>query len=527
MPTPLQRSLSTLSALQESAAAKRESLAAVRADLARAGSDEERQELLERSRSLQQELDRLTYDYESVATGIDVEAFDLGPRERFDLQGELQELVRPIIEELKGATEAPRQIEGLRAQLAHFEARHRLALEALQNLDTLLAALRADDPRSLRAGLNESRAAWVERVEQIESGKAVARFQLDKRLSQRKSIFESTRSALGEFFRTRGLNLSLALGAFFVVLFGMRALYRHAAKLVHFRREERAFYARLIDVLYMVCISAFAVLAALLVLYATGDWVLLGLALLFLLGVAWASKTAIPMFLEQIRLLLNFGTVRERERIMLDGVPYRVLRLSLYTLVANAELAGGVRRLPVRDLIGLRSRTCSKDDIWFPCKRGDWVQLSDGKRGEVKHQSPDAVQIEQLGGSRVTYPTADFLGLAPRNLSTGFRLTVRFGIDYAHQGICTTEVPQKLHRSIEAGLQGRFGEDTLQALRVDFLEAGSSSLDYAVIADAKGSAAPQYEALQREIQRLCVDTCNAEGWVIPFTQITLHQAAGA
>jgi hypothetical protein len=40
----------------------------------------------------------------------------------------------------------------------------------------------------------------------------------------------------------------------------------------------------------------------------------------------------------------------------------------------------------------------------------------------------------------------------------------------------------------------------------------------------KGSAAKAYFKAQRLIQQACVDTCNREGWVIPFTQITVHSA---
>jgi hypothetical protein len=30
--------------------------------------------------------------------------------------------------------------------------------------------------------------------------------------------------------------------------------------------------------------------------------------------------------------------------------------------------------------------------------------------------------------------------------------------------------------------------------------------------------------LERAIPRICVDVCNEQGWVIPFPQITVHQA---
>lgn len=521
----LERSFTTLAAIEASRASKRKALKDARERLANSSSDDERADLFEEIRGLQAELERIDADYESIVTGIDVEEFDLAPSESFDLQEELSELVQPIVEELKQATEAPRQIERLRSDVTYYEERLEQAHEALASVEELLAKLPVDDPRDLRPGLESSRDGWRKRIEDIERERAVARFQLENRLAQRTSILESTQGALANFFRTRGLNLLVAIATFFVVLLGLRALYRRAKGWFGGKQnDERAFYARLIDVVFLLSTGTLALLATLLVLYATGDWVLLGIVLMFLLGLAWASKTAIPPFLEQIRLLLNLGSVRERERVIVDGVPYRVSKLSFYTLLSNPELAGGVRRFPVRSLMSMHSRTCSKDELWFPCRRGDWVLLADGKRGKVLHQGPDEVQIELLGGSRVTYRTTDFLALAPQNQSSGFRVHVTFGIDYAHQPIATTEVPTKLAERVRAGLLERYDEGVLLALRVEFQAAGASSLDLSVLADFDGSVARDYDALHRAIQRLCVETCNDEGWVIPFTQVTLHQA---
>jgi hypothetical protein len=39
-----------------------------------------------------------------------------------------------------------------------------------------------------------------------------------------------------------------------------------------------------------------------------------------------------------------------------------------------------------------------------------------------------------------------------------------------------------------------------------------------------GNSASGYFAIGRLIQQTCVDICNRENWVIPFTQVTVHQA---
>lgn len=524
--TRLERSTASLGALQRKREVKRTALKEINQKLASATLDDERTVLLAEKRDLQLELEQLSANFESIATGIDLQAFEMTQAENFDLQTEVQKLIQPLIEELKEATEAPRQIERLRGQIEHLSARQQVATEALKSVDALISELDPDDLVQLRGALEESRESWKSRIEDMRGQLTVLRFQLESRLASRKSIISSTQTALGEFFRTRGLNLVLAIATFFLVLLGLRGAYRYISRIWPRKmNEERKFYARLIDVLYFLFVTAIALMAALLVLYATGDWVLLGITLMFIVGLAWAFKTAIPMFLEQIRLLLNLGTVRERERLIIDGIPYRVSKLSFYTLLSNPNLAGGVRRLPIKDLTEMRSRTCSKDEVWFPTHRGDWVLLADGKRGEVKHQSPDMVQIELLGGSRVTYQSADFLGQSPENLSAGFRRQARFGIDYAHQSIATTTVPGLFAKKVEEGLRARFGDDTVRSVKVEFLEAGASSLDYLIVADMDGSTAVHYEAIARSMQALCVDACNEQGWGIPFAQITIHQAA--
>ena len=147
--------------------------------------------------------------------------------------------------------------------------------------------------------------------------------------------------------------------------------------------------------------------------------------------------------------------------------------------------------------------------------------------GRVVLQTPDWVEMVLLGGSRKTYTVLDFVALSPENLSRNFRVRSVFGIDYEHQAIATTEVPQLLTERVRTGLlESSFVKDPddLVHLAVEFSNAGASSLDFTVLADFRGSIAQNYNKIQRLIAKLCVDACNEHGWVIPFTQVTLHQA---
>ena len=205
-----------------------------------------------------------------------------------------------------------------------------------------------------------------------------------------------------------------------------------------------------------------------------------------------------------------------------NGLPYEVDSINIYTELVNRYLEGGYIRIHLRNLVELRSRPISEDEPWFPSRRGDWVKLSDGTYGRVVVQTPEIVKLELIGGACMSYKTADYLSQAPMNLSSGFRLRLTFGLDYAHQAIITQEIPAILEKAIIDGLTAEGHVDSIETINVQFKEAGPSSLDLAILANFNGNAQSRYEDLNRTIQRICVDTCNSNHWVIPFQQITLH-----
>ncbi|MEY3895467.1 MAG: hypothetical protein RLZZ214_986, partial [Verrucomicrobiota bacterium] len=235
-------------------------------------------------------------------------------------------------------------------------------------------------------------------------------------------------------------------------------------------------------------------------------------------------KAALPPYIEQIRMILNLGSVREDERIIHLGLPWRVASIGFFTTVTNPSLQGGVLRIPIRDLMGMTSREPDPKEPWFPTEKDDWVVLADGTYGKTLTQTPEQVVVLKLGGSLKTYPTADFLELSPENLSHGFRVSCTFGIDYRHQDQATENIPAQLAQMLTSALVADFGREAVRSIKVEFSEAAASSLNYRILADFDGSLGSRYQALQRRIQQICLETCNTHGWVMPFTQITVHQA---
>lgn len=462
--------------------------------------------------------------FEVIATGLREEDIVEQTEEALSFEQELRQLLSPLMNEIREATENPREIDRLRGEISELETRQGLANGAIKNLKKLQAATDEENEK-LRAELAEEIDSWTEILTATRNRLSATQLQLDKRLALKEDLVTSLSNYFREFFRSRFWNILVAALSFAGVFFLLKKAFPLFKKLspVH-RKNKRNFASRAADIAYGAFTITAATIAALVALYVAGDWVLLSVAALILIGLAWGARQAIPPMMEQIRLILNIGPVREDERIIYEGIPWKVQKLAFYSKLVNPELAGGIVRLPARTLLEFHSRPFDKDEIWFPTRKQDWVFLADDSYGKVLLQTPEYVQIMQLGGARKTYPTSDFLGLAPQNLSQGFRVKGVFGIDYSHQEISTTQVAPLFERALEDKLLERFGKDAFQSVQVSFASANASSLDYEVLADFKGAGASSFQKIRRAIQLICVDVCNEQGWGIPFQQITLHRA---
>jgi len=477
------------------------------------------QELRSQINEASLKLREMEQTFDQLSTSVDLRVFQVEEKKRLDWNFELTELLGPVIKELKKVTSRPREIEKLRNKIELYKSQLPVTQKALRNLEAILA--HATNP-PLIENLKSTERIWESRHHEIRTQMNIAVQQLDQRLRQRKSLSQSLRGILQIFFKSRGRNLIAAFLAFVFIWFVLNWIHRLIQRYSPYHRKERSFYVRIFDMVYILLTVIVSLLALLAVLYFFGDWVLLPIAIIFILGIAWASKQAIPRFWGQAKLIMNFGPVREKERVIYNGLPYEVMSINLFTELVNRDLEGGHIRLPLKDLLELRSRPVSQNEPWFPSRCGDWVILNDGTHGKVIIQTPEIVELELLGGASMTYRTADYLSRSPMNLSCGFRLWITFGLDYTHRGIITQEIPPLLEKAIIDGLTAEGHGDSINTIKVQFKEAGPSSLDIEIMADFKGNAGSKYNLFNRTIQRICVDTCNRHHWVIPFQQVRVH-----
>ncbi|MBW2202612.1 MAG: hypothetical protein JRF52_00595 [Deltaproteobacteria bacterium] len=479
------------------------------------------QELRLQINELTRKLRQAEANFDRLSANADLSTFQEKEKREVDWNQELTELIGPLIAAMKRVTSRPRKIEELRSNIEQYELQQQTVKKANANLLALMSYI--SNPK-LMEKLNAVIRIWQKRGDEIDTQMAIAVQQLEKALGEKKSLSQSFQELFEIFFKSSGKNLLLAFLAFAFVWVALHYLHKLIQRLSPFHKKDRTFVVRVFDLLYVIFTVVLSFLILLGVLYSLGDWVLLSIAIIFVLGIGWASKQALPRFWTQATLMLNFGAVREGEVVIYKGIPYEVISVNIYSQLENKDLEDGFIRLHINDLVDLRSRPMFENEPWFPSRRGDWVKLNDGTYGKVVAQTPDMVKLRMHGGAHKFYKTSDYLSQSPANLSSGFRVPVTFGLDYQHQAVITKEVPGIIEKAIIEGLTEEGYEDSIERINVEFKEAGPSSLDIIALAEFNANAGPKYWALERAIQRICVDTCNLHGWIIPFQQVTVHMA---
>ncbi len=517
----LQDTISTLQSLLQLQAELKRDIQEYNRQLAAAQTEAEKKDILAQLDKLESDLQTTAGNLKGIAAGADITSLRVVEEKKFSLQEELFSLLRPALKEMRDMTSHVRLKSELKDKIVNYRDKLPVAEVAVANLTVLL---QENKDEALERHLQGMLAEWRKQLTVIKSELQSAELKLDKLEKSEASLAEASQSYLKQFFQRRGLYLAQAILAVMGILLLSRLSYKAMVKLIPgYRKEHRSFRLRLLDLMHRIFTVFLAILGPMVVFYVAEDWVLFSLGILLLLGIGLTLRHALPRYWQQIQLFLNVGSVREGERIYLNGLPWRVRQINIFSMLENptAELSQRVR---IDELVDLKSHLIRQGDPWFPCKRGDWVLLSDGMRGKVTGVSQELVELIERGGARRTYQTGDFLALSPLNLSRNFRLKETIGISYNLQRDSVEAIPEILKAHIERRVAEEGYEDQLHNLRVEFEKANTSSLDLVVVADFDGAAADLYGRLQRALQRWCVEACTEYDWEIPFTQLTLHQA---
>ncbi len=511
--------LISLSAILDSLRSREQQQEELHARLQAAGDDIQRAAIRRELEETIKVVNDLRGQFHRVALSTDVNVFEPQEEQPFDWQQELVKFARPMLAVLENLTAETRELAELQERLELQTRRRDTAQRAINNLDRLLEGEMEEE---LRRRLTQTREVWRGRLREAENQITADQNSLDQLMAGREDPVGRARGAATNFIRTTGRNLTIGILAFLAVYLGMRGIYKVVRKLKPAKKKGRSFSTRLFTLVWTLLGVVFGLGAMLAVFNIMGDLFLLSVTIVFLVGTAWAATKTLPQFVEQFRMMLNMGAVKEDERIFFDGIPWRVESISFRTQLVNPLLDGGEMILPTRMLVGLHSRPQGKREEWFPSREKDWVLLSDGTYGRVSYQTPTGVQVVLPGGSQRLIPAVDYVNLAPQVLSTGFRRAVDFGIDYRHQAEAVTVIPEAMQTHLQTVLNEKLGK-TVQHVRVDLREASDSALTYGILVDCGPDAGQHWLMIPRWVQTALVDLCNQKGWTIPFPQLQIHQ----
>ena len=517
----LQNAVENLASIQQSIELKRSAIRELREQLKQLEDASERQEVEQKIERIKSDISSLQQSFEHIVLGgISPSILTEQSEQGINWRDEIEQVSRPLLSTLKELTAKPREMDSLRRDIERREDQLRVigkALDSIIRFKSQPLPPVADDP------VNQLQIEWEQRRDDAERELEITRYRLNNLRSETDTWQTSAGEAVAEFVRGRGLTLLLATVislAIWLVSKGLLKLYwrwLYGAKHdIGISRAPLFYYS------YRLATVVIIVLAILILFYARGDVLFLTLALIALAGAALTLRQTLPRYTAELRLLLGVGPVREQERLMLDGIPFLVESLSVYSVFRNPALEGVVR-LPLHTMNALASRPAGQEP-WFPCQPEDYLLLANGSFGRVLRQTVELVEVA-VKDSTVQIRTRDFLAENVRNLSrAGFGIASTFGIDYQHQAICLDTVPGRFKEAIIARFEQAGLKEDIEDMLVEFKEAGTSSLDYQVYIFLNGRAAYAYFKVQRLVQQACVETCNREGWVIPFAQITVHTA---
>lgn len=477
---------------------------------------------------LQAQLNLLELDFDSRVTSLPLEDPSLDKMKKLDWIEEIQELTKPLLTAIRDLTEKPRQIQELKSKIEDLETklqRHQQASESISGLaEDLKNNPLPDTPegRKFQTTIVHLRDEYD--PELVQFNLAEARASLENFLNADESVVETATKTIKEFFQTRGRNLLVTILTFAGFWWVLSRLRRWILTR-KFLTKRNSSIGKLFSAAYNVVVLLFCMFVGLACLYFFNDWLLITLIIMGIFFVLWTSRQWIPQFFDEIKLIVDLGTVREGQRLIWEGVPWLVKEIRLHATLVNDRLQGGEIILPLYRLIDMNSRPVVENEPWFPTRLNDWVLLGDEFYGKIEYQTMEQVVINlKEGGALKYYKTEDFLAQNPVNISNGFEYSIEFGLDYEIQPRICDEIPVLFTTEIKRHLKLHFEGDDPNFYKLEVLldNAGSSSLNLVVEVYVHGRCAHLYEECRREIITTLVRICNEHNLGIPFNQLTVH-----
>ena len=289
-------------------------------------------DLTQKISKLSTHLKQLESNFHQLATGVHLDTFDSHKKQTFDWKDEIKQLIEPLVREIKQITSHPREIDRLETEIENFQNQLIIAKRANNRLEKIIPHISSVP---LQNEMNQIKSNWKNRYREIKTRLNITQQKLNQKQMKKKHLSEHLHELMQLFFRSRGRNLVFALLFFALTWFLMHQLQTKIHMTRPFQKHPRSVYIRTFDLIYWIATFLFSLVALLLVLYFCGDWFLLSLFIIFIVGIAWASNHALPRYWKQARIILNLGPVREGELVVYKGIPYRVSRIHLASELTN------------------------------------------------------------------------------------------------------------------------------------------------------------------------------------------------
>ena len=457
----------------------------------------------------------------SVITNIKIDHDDKNKDDKKrDLIQEAQQLIGPALDSIQRISAKPRKIEKIRNRVAYHEEQIVLLNQALKNLSMVKdsADFKLILP-DIAPYINDSMDEITEKKQEHQLKINLLNSRLNDMTKDKKKVWDVVKEGVHEFLTTRGKNLALSLLVFFISFWPLLKFREKVSRLLAIHPNE--WYVKPINAFYGVISFVVSFGLCLFTLSSLGDWVLVTLTIIGITGLLWASKDYLPKYLTEFKLILNFGTIKEGELVVYEGLPWKVKTIGFQTIFENEFLDSKQIRIQIAEIVRMHSRKILPNEQWFPSRTGDWVLLNDGVYGQVVSQTLEQVVLELVGTSRKYYRTQDYLALYPTNMSHGFVIEQMWSTDYREQ----KELFSKMIPKLEIGLKKKLEQSQWQPtdLQIQFAEAAANSLNLLVSVKYQGTFACDRQRIIREINSSLLQLSSEEHWTIPFNQIVVHQ----
>ncbi|MCI5150241.1 MAG: hypothetical protein D3916_12785, partial [Candidatus Electrothrix sp. MAN1_4] len=492
-------------------------------ELKRTKNESDKEMLASQIEKLVKRKEDLQTNFTINVTGMDPTELSATEKKEINMEEEFRKIFSPLVLSLQSITETSRKIEDLRSVIGYCEQQLSKVRYGLEEINALLEDVLNDD---VKKKLINEKEFWEQKEKELATKLEIAKQQVIELQNNKYTPLDMLNNFFETIFSQRGINIFFAFVVFLAIFFIMFFVRQLFLLVNPFDRiPSLNFLSGTINVMLYLLTFIVAFLSTIIYLYMVGEIISLILVLMLLFVIGLAMKEALPNFIGQIRLLLGYGSVRRGERVIYNGIPWLVQSIGIFSELKNPFFANGNLRLPIDDLLKMRSRSYHTNDPWFPTRQGDWVIMSDETYGQIIFQSQDIIQIK-MGGAYRSYTPSDFLQQHPVNLSMNlFTVVKMLYLDIRHGEIAITEVSTTIRSLLKKAVeQQKFGKH-LKDIVVELHDIESSSLKIGTRICFSGKAASEYREIGWLVQQTTLDACNKHGWQIASQQVTVHQVA--